>query len=375
MAITGQLGFHGFTDPHVREVLDLCLECKACKGECPTNVDMARLKAEYLHQYYREHGVPLRNRVFGRVADLGRIGSALAPLASWAARSRPLRWLNEKLLGVDRRRVPPAFARRTLARRFRDSWGDGPTDSVGDRVLLFPDTFTNYFEPEVGEAAIELLQRRGYSVTLGPPGLRCCGRPLISSGLLDQAVGNARVNVEELYRWSRAGGRIVACEPSCILTIRDDYPALVGGELRARAKAVAEVCGTFEELIEQGPAKEQGEKLQMQPGPRRILVQAHCHQRSLVGVEPMMRMLQSIPGSEVIDLDAGCCGMAGSFGYEVEHYEVSRLVGEHRLLPAVRRAGADTVIVAPGFSCRLQIRHFTGREAVHPAEVLRSCLS
>jgi FAD/FMN-containing dehydrogenase/Fe-S oxidoreductase len=375
MAITGQLGFHGFTDPNVRDVLGLCLECKACKGECPTNVDMARIKAEFLHQYYREHGVPLRNRLFGQAASVGKIGSALAPLSSWAVRSGPVRWLNEKLLGIDRRRVPPAFAHRTLARRFRASWGDGPTDPTGDPILLFPDTFTNYFEPEIGEAAIELLRRSGYSVTLGPPGLRCCGRPLISCGLLDQAVVNARINVEELYRWSRVGGRITACEPSCILTIRDDYPALVAGELRTRAEAVAEACGTFEELIAQGQARAGDTKLQLQPGPRRILVQAHCHQRSLVGTEPMLRVLQSIPGAEVMDLDGGCCGMAGSFGYEVEHYEVSRLVGEHRLLPAVRQADPDTVIVAPGFSCRLQIRHFTGRKAAHPAELLRTCLS
>ncbi len=147
MAITGQLGFTGFTDPHVHEVLDLCLECKACKGECPTNVNMARLKAEFLHQYYREHGVPWRNWVFGHVAELGRIGSALAPVSNWMVQSRLSRFLNEKLLGIDRRRVPPAFARRTLVRRFRDPWGDGPTVPRGHPVLLFPDTFTNTSSP------------------------------------------------------------------------------------------------------------------------------------------------------------------------------------------------------------------------------------
>ncbi len=219
LAITGQFGLHGFTDPHVHEVLDLCLECKACKSECPTNVDMARLKAEFLHQYYQKHGLPWRNRVFGHVAELGRVGCALAPVSSWLARSGPSRWLNERLLGIDRRRIPPAFARRSLVQRFSSlSWND-QSEAVS-RVMLFPDTFTNYFEPEIGAAAIALFHRAGCAVTLGPPDLRCCGRPLISNGLLDQAVANARHNVERLYEWSRRGGPIIACEPSCILTIR-----------------------------------------------------------------------------------------------------------------------------------------------------------
>jgi Fe-S oxidoreductase len=384
LAITGQLGFTGLTDPHVHEVLDLCLECKACKGECPTNVDMARLKAEFLHQYHREHGLPLRNVAFGHVTELGRIGGALAPLSSWLARSGPVRWLNEKMLGIDRRRRPPAFARRSLKQRFggreeellegarTEPRPPGSPRPPGPPVLLFPDTFANHFEPEVGEAAIAVLRRAGRAVTLGPRGLRCCGRPMISNGLLDEAVANARHNVEQLYEWSRQGRPIVACEPSCILTIRDDYPALLRGEWQAKAAAVAAACLTIEELLT--PIMARGD-LELRSGPRRILAHAHCHQRSLIGVGPMLAMLRAIPGAEVIDPDAGCCGMAGSFGYEVEHYEVSQLVGEQRLLPSVRRADAGDVIVAPGFSCRLQIRHFTGREAVHPVVLMASCLA
>ena len=188
LAITGQLGFEGFTDPHVKEVLDLCLECKACKSECPTNVDMARLKAEFLHQYQRRHGVPWRNRVFGHVAAVGRMGCALAPLSNWLMQSGPARRLNEWLFGIDRRRVPPAFVRRTLLQRFADSRKYDESDPQGPQVLLFPDTFANYFEPEIGAAAITLLKRAGWTVTFGPPGLRCCGRPLISNGLLEEAV-------------------------------------------------------------------------------------------------------------------------------------------------------------------------------------------
>ena len=374
LAISGQLGFSGFTDPHVREVLDLCLECKACKGECPTNVDMARLKAEFLHQYHREHGLPGRNRLFGQVARLAQIGCALAPLSSWIARGRPSRWLNEKLLGIDARRKPPAFARRTLAQRYPELRN---LDIPANGVLLFPDTFANAFEPEVGAAAIDLFRKAGHAVSLGPPDLRCCGRPMISNGLLDRAVENARHNVERLHDWARAGRPIVACEPSCILTIRDDYPALLRGDLRARAEAVARACLTFEEFLETSLAgQSNGDPIRWKPGPRQILAQAHCHQRSLVGVDAMLRLLRRIPGAEVIDLDAGCCGMAGSFGYEREHYEISRLVGEHRLFPALRLAAPepDAVVVASGFSCRLQIEHFQGRKAVHPATLLRDRL-
>src|SRR5262249_53417131 len=163
LAITGQLGDGGFTDPALFEALDLCLECKACKSECPTNVDMARLKAEFLHQYHRKHGLPWRNWLFGNVATISKWGCRLAPVSTWAAQSRLGRWLNEKLLGIDRRRLPPAFARRTFVGQFRTAWPDlcGPEGAVPwtSRVVLFPDTFANFHEPEVGMAAVRLLRR------------------------------------------------------------------------------------------------------------------------------------------------------------------------------------------------------------------------
>jgi FAD/FMN-containing dehydrogenase/Fe-S oxidoreductase len=370
LALTGQCELKGLSDPAVREVLDLCLECKACKSECPTNVDMARLKAEVLHQYYRQHGLPWRNRLFGNVARLSRWGSRLAPVSSWLARSWPLRWLNEKMLGIDRRRVPPAFARRTFVRLFQTLPPDTAT-IPGQHILLFPDTFTNYHQPEIGLAAVELLRRAGCAVSLGPSDLLCCGRPLISNGLLDRAVLHARHNTERLYPAAAAGQRISACEPSCVLTLRDDYPALLRGDLRRQAETVAAACRTFEELLD----GEGSRSLSFRGGPAKILVQGHCHQRALVGMAPTLRLLRRIPGAEVIDLDAGCCGMAGSFGYEREHYDVSRLVGEQQLFPALRQAGPDTVVVAPGFSCRLQIEHFTWRTALHPASLMQAALS
>jgi Fe-S oxidoreductase len=198
---------------------------------------------------------------------------------------------------------------------------------------------------------------------------------MISNGLLDRATHHARLNVACLHPLASAGVPIVACEPSCILTIKDDYPALLRGEERRQAETVAAHCYTFEEFVESQLAAADPPPVRFKPGPKRILVQAHCHQRALVGTGPLLRLLRRIPGAEVIDLDAGCCGMAGSFGYEKEHYEVSRLVGEHRLFPALRQAAAEDVIVAPGFSCRLQIKHFTGRSAVHPAQLLHELLN
>jgi FAD/FMN-containing dehydrogenase/Fe-S oxidoreductase len=397
LALTGQLGLNGLTDPAVHEALDLCLECKACKSECPTNVDMARLKAEFLSQYYLKNGLPWRNRFFGNVDKLGRLGCALTPLSNWLLRSRSGRWLQEKLLGIDRRRIPPRFADASFNYHLEAT--DLPeTMPLLPDVCFLPDTFVRFFEPALYVAGLNVLQRLGCRVLIGlswpeqlppsvdkykvcPSGLRCCGRPLISNGMLARAVEYARHNVERLYHWANITGRpLIACEPSCILTIKDDYPALLQGDLRRKAEVVAAVCQTFEEYVEALVASRKSRSQEPFPGlesctgPARILVQGHCHQRSLVGMGPTLRLLRRIPGAEVIDIDAGCCGMAGSFGYEKEHYEVSRLVGEQRLFPALRNAAPDTVVVASGFSCRLQITHFTGRTALHPAALLDALL-
>jgi FAD/FMN-containing dehydrogenase/Fe-S oxidoreductase len=390
LAMTGQLGDEGLTDAAVKDALDLCLECKACKSECPTNVDMARLKAEFLHQYYRKHRLPFRNRLFGNIGPWSALASNVRPLANFLTRNAASRWLNEKFFGIDRRRVPPKLAGEDL---FDLIAAEKPGRYRGDpdrHVLLFPDTFTTYYEPEIGLAAFRLLNALGVSVTLDLPSncldlgrlspvpphrLRCCGRPLISNGLLDKAVQYAEHNVERLYFWARVAGQpIIACEPSCVLTIKDDYPALLRGEMRRMAEVVAAACQTFEEFVEsllvQKSADGQRAPASFAAGPKQILVHGHCHQRALVGMEPTLRLLRRIPGASVRELDAGCCGMAGSFGYEKEHYELSRQVGEQRLFPALRKVDAGTVVVAPGFSCRQQIQHFTESVALHPAQLL-----
>jgi FAD/FMN-containing dehydrogenase/Fe-S oxidoreductase len=390
LAITGQLGLQGLTDPALFEALDLCLECKACKSECPTNVDMARLKAEFLHQYYQAHGLPWRNWIFGHVAGWSRWSFPFGPVVNQLAASGVVRWFNDKAFGIDARRPLPRLAEQSFLAQASSI--PAPASNGRRSVLVFPDTFTLYYEPTVGMAVLRLLQKLGQPFVLALPhgtrrdssqseirpcGLRCCGRPLISNGLLAKAVDYAQHNVERLYPWVAATGNpIIACEPSCILTIKDDYPALLQGEWRRKAEVVAEACQTVEQFLEGNLAEQFSAALgASQLGPKKILVQGHCHQRSLTGMDATLRLLRRIPGADVIDLEAGCCGMAGSFGYEKEHYEISRQVGEQRLFPALRKADSQAAVAAPGFSCRSQIRHFTGRTALHPAQLCAGLLT
>jgi Fe-S oxidoreductase len=369
LAISGQLGPEGLTDAVLYPVLDLCLECKACKSECPTGVDMARLKSEFLHQYHRRHGAPLRTRLLASAADMALWGSLFAPLSNSLVRSRPGRWLNEKALGIDRRRDPPEFARQTFA----TWWKQQPAPRSGDNgqptVALFTDTFTNHYEPRHGMAVVRLAERLCARVVV-PPRV-CCGRPLISKGLLDRARSQAAATVETLYPLAEAGTPIVFCEPGCYSAVRDDHPLLLRGELRRKATAVSRACVTFEEWFE--PALDTA-GVRLSGGPRSILLHGHCHQKALVGITPTVRLLSRIPDCEIVDADSGCCGMAGSFGYEREHYDVSEAVGERKLFPAIRERIANRTVIAPGFSCRQQISHFTGVKALSVMELLEKLI-
>jgi FAD/FMN-containing dehydrogenase/Fe-S oxidoreductase len=377
LAMAGRLGESGLGDHDVHDVLDLCLECRACKAECPVGVDVARFKSEFLAGYWRRHGTPLRTRAIGRIHALSKWGSALAPLSNLAAQSGIGRWLNEQLLGIDRRRTPPSFARHTFAQRFAQR-ARGPQSPVPSPqspvpvVVLFNDTFTNHNHPEIGVAAAEVLDAAGVGVRLVPHG--CCGRPLISQGLLDEARILARRNADALYDAAARGDRIVFLEPSCLSAVREDAPALLRGEEARKARRVSDACVLFEDYIEQ---EWEGKRLRLDltSGPATVLLHGHCHQKAMGLLPPTRALLSRIPSCTVVDLDAGCCGMAGSFGYAREHYDVSRQIGERRLLPAARAMAPGAVLVAPGTSCREQVAHFAGVRAQHPAELLRSLIT
>jgi Fe-S oxidoreductase len=326
---------------------------------------MAKLKYEFLHHYHQANGLPLRNRVFGHIAALSRLGSALAPVSNWIARSGPNRWLLERALGVDRRRPLPAFARETFVRWF-DRRRPVPPATRGT-VILFHDTFTTYNHPEVGRAAVEVLDAAGYRVELVDK--KCCGRPLISKGMLSEAQAHARWNVGRLAPRVARGAVVVGLEPSCLLTLRDEYVELCR---TAEAREVARASFLLEEFL----LRERGRGLALpwRPGPRRALLHGHCHQKALVGTAPTTAVL-AWAGFEVSEVDSGCCGMAGAFGFEREHYDLSVALGGRRLAPAVTAAPPDTTVIASGISCRQQIQHLTGRRARHPAEALRDALA
>jgi FAD/FMN-containing dehydrogenase/Fe-S oxidoreductase len=368
LAMSGRLGEAGLGDEGVREVLDLCLECRACKAECPVGVDVARFKSEFLADYWRRHGTSRRARVLGSIHDVSRWGSRLAPVSNVIARSAPVRWLNERTLGLDRRRVPPAWAPRTFERRFTENHQRLASPK---RVAVFNDTFTNYYRPEIGVAGVDILRSAGFEVELAP--LACCGRPLISQGLLDAARRQAAVTTNRLYSLVGNGVPIVFFEPSCFSSVREDLPSLLRGDAQRRARLVADRSMLFEEFLE-NEAQTPAARLHLRSGPSRILLHGHCHQKAMGRLGPAKALLSRIPGSTVVDLDAGCCGMAGSFGYVRDHFEVSRAIGERRLFPAARALGDDDVLVASGTSCRHQIADFTGVRALHPAELIRALL-
>jgi FAD/FMN-containing dehydrogenase/Fe-S oxidoreductase len=372
--LSGRAPAADFTGRRLYEVLDLCLECKACKAECPANVDMAKLKYEFLAHYYRAHGLPLRNRLFGHIHRLARWGSALAPLSNWLAGTTPHRWLLERLAGIDRRRPLPAFARTSFEAWFARHRPAG--DGGRGQVVLFHDTFNTYQTPEVAVAATELLEAGGYRVVL--PDRRCCGRPMISKGMLGEARDLARYNVGRLAGYARQGLPIVGLEPSCLLTLRDEYVDLLRSD---DARLVARQSLLLDEFLQREAAAGRTLPYRSADGRagggaegRKALLHGHCHQKALAGTAPTVAALRAA-GYEVSEVDAGCCGMAGSFGFEAEHYDLSIAIANRRLAPAVGALGADVAVCAPGISCRQQIEHVTGRRAVHPAQLLREALA
>ena len=368
-SISGALPIDALTGQRLYDVLDLCLECKACKAECPTNVDMAKLKYEFLYRYHGANGQSLRNRLFGNISQLSRLGSFFAPISNWSLGSQIAKDLLDELIGIDKRRTLPPFASQSFTQWFKARGGSPATATTRGQVLLFPDTFTNYNHPELGRAATAVLERLGYQVVV--PSTTCCGRPMLSKGMLDKARSNARANVDTVFPYVEKGARLVGLEPSCILGFRDDYVDLLGGEPRARA--VAESSMLIEEFVLQA-TQDGGADTPFTKGPGKVLFHGHCHQKALVGTSQAMEVLSSIQGCEAQEVPSGCCGMAGAFGFEKEHYQVSMDIGEQTLLPAIRSETGEFTVVSEGVSCRQQIEDGTGVRARHLVEVLADSL-
>ncbi len=357
-------------DGRLHGILDLCLECKACKSECPLGVDMAALKTEALAAYHDQHGVPLRARMFGSIRTLNRLGSAAFPLSNLASGWRPARLLAERWLGITAARPLPRFQHHDLRSWFRRRPGPAAPAPQGELIFL-ADSFTTFTEPSVPRAAIELLERSGWRVRLEEVG--CCGRASLSKGLIGPARRMAADLVRRLGEAAARGVPVVGVEPSCLLTLRDEYAALLPGD--PVAQAVAAATRLPEELLLEAAAEGRLSLPQDNPiSGRRIVFHGHCHQKALAGTAATVALLRSIPGADVTEIDAGCCGMAGSFGFEAEHYELSMSIGELRLFPAIRAEPAETIVAATGVSCRQQIAHGTGRPARHPLEIIRQAL-
>ena len=367
-ALSGAIPLDEIRSDRMFEVLDLCLECKSCKSECPSNVDMAKIKYEFLDLYYQTHSVPLRSRIVANIHRLNSLAPGpLAPIANIVNRSAPARWASEKILGIDRRRQLPKIVSQTFEQWFNRRQPQ-TTGSRGD-IVLFHDTFMNFNHPESGIAAVKLLEALGYRVHLADRA--CCGRPMVSSGLLDQAVANAKKNVDALLPHVENGAKIVGCESSCILTLKDEYPDLLGSD--PAAKAVANASVMLEEVLAE--TQNDGQQIKWNDTSADILLHVHCHERALVGTSQAVTALNLPPNYNAELIDAGCCGMAGSFGYAKEHYDVSLQVGEDRLFPALRKAGPSIQFAITGVSCKQQIEDELDRPAHFLAELLAEAVA
>jgi FAD/FMN-containing dehydrogenase/Fe-S oxidoreductase len=373
LAMTGRLDDAKLSDRGVHEVLDLCLECRACKSECPVGVDMARFKSEFLAGYWDRHGMSITAHAFGSGHAAAVWGSRFAPISNRIAAHPIARWAAEKIVGLDRRRSLPQWTRRTLRKQASGigHQASSTRHQASARALLFADTFTDHADPELGMAAIDVLNAAGIQTHIAPN--VCCGRPLISQGRLSEARRLAAANVHALFDAAGSGQHIVFVEPSCLSAVREDAPDLLRGELQRRARIVARQSVLFEEFLE-GECAQGRATLALAPGPRQVLLHPHCHQRSMGLAAPAKALLSRIPSASVVDLDAGCCGMAGSFGYTRDHFEVSQAIAERKLLPAARALGKESVLVAAGTSCRHQVADLAGAAALHPAVLLRSLL-
>ncbi|MEX5728753.1 FAD/FMN-containing dehydrogenase/Fe-S oxidoreductase [Rhodovulum iodosum] len=371
LALSGQLGRDALFDDEMAETMKLCVGCKACQRECPTGVDMAKMKTEVLYQRGKRKGYPLKDRLIAELPRYGRLGVALDPLIGLRNRVPAVARLAERLTGLSADRALPRFRKDA----FREAEIGAAAPATGGReVVLFSDTFNRWFEPAIPRAALRVLGRAGYAVKSAvPDGDRplCCGRTYLAAGMIDKARAEARRTLDALMPHVAAGRPVIGLEPSCLLTLRDEFKALLPGD---DAGKLAEHALLFEEFMAR-EAEAGRLKLPMARRDVRVRVHGHCHQKAAGAMGDMGTALGLLPGVEADVIETSCCGMAGAFGYDAETIEVSRAMGEASLLPAIRAAGGDDLIVANGTSCRHQISDGTGRAALHIAQVFDRMLA
>lgn len=362
-----------FDHKEIKEVYDLCLACKGCKGECPSNVDVAKLKMEFLQQYNDVHGVPVRSWLVGNFSRMTGIASYIPWAYNLVYKNAPLRKIANRIVGFHPERTMPLLHATTLSGWFKSRKKTSSASPADRKVYVFCDEFTNYNDVEIGKKAIMTLEKLGYEVVIPEHGPS--GRPQLSKGLLKDAKKIAEKNVRLLKDIISENTPLIGIEPSAILTFRDEYPDLVSEELIADAKALAVNALQFDEFIAREIDAKKITKSAFKQEKRLIKLHGHCQQKAVSSMVPTKKML-SLPENYTVQLiPSGCCGMAGSFGYEQEHYDISMKIGELVLFPTVRKQPEDVIIAAPGTSCRHQIHDGTGRKAMHPAEILWEALA
>jgi FAD/FMN-containing dehydrogenase/Fe-S oxidoreductase len=372
--ITNSKKTNPFDHKEIYDVLDLCLSCKACKSECPSNVDMAKLKAEFLQHYYDSNGIPLRTRLIAYISSINRIGSVAPGLFNFFASQKTTSSFLKKALNFAPQRSIPALASQTLmswTRKNLNSLNNSLSNEVSE-VYLFVDEFTNYNDVEIGIMAIKLLNRLNYKVHTHSGSNS--GRTFISKGLLRTARKIAAQNVSSYKSIITSEKPLIGIEPSAILSFRDEYPELLRGKLQEDAKKLASNVFMIDEFLSTEMDSGRISKLSFTSQEKTISLHGHCQQKSIASTLPTIKMLSFPENYKVVEIKSGCCGMAGSFGYEKEHYELSIKVGELVLFPYIRKANKSTTISAPGTSCRHQIKDGTGENAMHPVAILYEAL-
>ncbi|MBI5218497.1 MAG: FAD-binding protein [Bacteroidia bacterium] len=372
--LTNSLQSNPFNHKEIYEIMDLCLSCKGCKSECPSSVDMAKLKAEFLQHYYDANGTPRRAKAVGNITKINKFGACFPGITNFILSNNITGGFIKKIIGFSPKRNFPLLYKTTLKKWFeknRETINKSGTPDK-NKIYLFADEFTNYNDVETGIKTIQFLSKLGYTIEI--PDICESGRTYLSKGLVRKAKQIATKNIEQLRDFISPHSPLIGIEPSAILTFRDEYPELTEISLVNSAKIIAENSLLIDEFIASEIEKGHITKEQFTSSPAVVKLHGHCHQKSLASTAPMIKMLSLPENYRVEEIKSGCCGMAGVFGYEKEHYDISMKVGELILFPEIRNTKNDVIIAAPGTSCRQQIKDGTGRTAKHPAEILYEAL-